>query len=96
MLCILAITSIGRTASCWLAGRRAAPTLLGGLRSTAQVISYEIAMGLCFAAVFLLSATMSTSEIIASQHRHWFILLLLPSFIIYAISMVGETNRAPV
>ena len=69
--------------------------LLGGLRSTAQVISYEIAMGLCFAAVFLLSSTMSTSEIIGSQHHHWYILLLLPSFIIYAISMVGETNRAP-
>ena len=96
VLYILAITSIG-VYGIVLAGWSSGSTypLLGGLRSTAQVISYEIAMGLCFAAVFLLSATMSTSEIIASQHRHWFILLLLPSFIIYAISMVGETNRAP-
>lgn len=96
VLYILAITSIG-VYGIVLAGWSSGSTypLLGGLRSTAQVISYEIAMGLCFAAVFLLSATMSTSEIIGSQHRHWFILLLLPSFIIYAISMVGETNRAP-
>ncbi|MGB6041041.1 MAG: NADH-quinone oxidoreductase subunit H, partial [Gordonia sp. (in: high G+C Gram-positive bacteria)] len=69
--------------------------LLGALRSTAQVISYEIAMGLTFAAVFILSTTMSTSEIVSSQVHHWYILLLLPSFVIYAISMVGETNRAP-
>ncbi|MFT3898793.1 MAG: NADH-quinone oxidoreductase subunit NuoH [Gordonia sp. (in: high G+C Gram-positive bacteria)] len=96
VLYILAITSIG-VYGIVLAGWSSGSTypLLGGLRSTAQVISYEIAMGLCFAAVFLLSTTMSTSEIIGSQHRHWFILLLLPSFIIYAISMVGETNRAP-
>ncbi|GED96468.1 NADH-quinone oxidoreductase subunit NuoH [Gordonia crocea] len=96
VLYILAITSIG-VYGIVLAGWSSGSTypLLGGLRSTAQVISYEIAMGLCFAAVFLLSSTMSTSEIIGSQHRHWFILLLLPSFIIYAISMVGETNRAP-
>ncbi|MFT4200532.1 NADH-quinone oxidoreductase subunit NuoH [Gordonia sp. (in: high G+C Gram-positive bacteria)] len=96
VLFILAITSIG-VYGIVLAGWSSGSTypLLGGLRSTAQVISYEIAMGLCFAAVFLLSSTMSTSEIISSQHRHWFILLLLPSFVIYAISMVGETNRAP-
>ncbi len=96
VLYILAITSIG-VYGIVLAGWSSGSTypLLGGLRSTAQVISYEIAMGLCFAAVFLLSSTMSTSEIVGGQHRHWFILLLLPSFIIYAISMVGETNRAP-
>ncbi|GAA3037163.1 NADH-quinone oxidoreductase subunit NuoH [Gordonia defluvii] len=96
VLYILAITSIG-VYGIVLAGWSSGSTypLLGGLRSTAQVISYEIAMGLCFAAVFLLSSTMSTSEIIGSQHHHWYILLLLPSFIIYAISMVGETNRAP-
>jgi NADH-quinone oxidoreductase subunit H len=69
--------------------------LLGGVRSTAQVISYEVAMGLSFAAVFLYAGTMSTSEIVASQDRVWYVFLLLPSFIIYLISMVGETNRAP-
>jgi NADH-quinone oxidoreductase subunit H len=69
--------------------------LLGGVRSTAQVISYEVAMGLSFAAVFLFAGTMSTSEIVAAQDRLWYVFLLLPSFVIYLISMVGETNRAP-
>jgi NADH-quinone oxidoreductase subunit H len=69
--------------------------LLGGVRSTAQVISYEVAMGLSFAAVFLYAGSMSTSEIVAAQDRVWYVFLLLPSFIIYLISMVGETNRAP-
>ncbi|MFY2859748.1 NADH-quinone oxidoreductase subunit NuoH [Mycobacterium sp. THU-M104] len=69
--------------------------LLGGVRSTAQVISYEVAMGLSFAAVFLYAGSMSTSQIVASQNRVWYVFLLLPSFIIYLISMVGETNRAP-
>ena len=69
--------------------------LLGGVRSTAQVISYEVAMGLSFAAVFLYAGTMSTSQIVGSQDRVWYVFLLLPSFVIYLISMVGETNRAP-
>jgi NADH-quinone oxidoreductase subunit H len=69
--------------------------LLGGVRSTAQVISYEVSMGLSFAAVFLFAGTMSTSEIVEAQDRVWYVFLLLPSFIIYLISMVGETNRAP-
>jgi NADH-quinone oxidoreductase subunit H len=69
--------------------------LLGGVRSTAQVISYEVAMGLSFAAVFLFAGTMSTSEIVAAQDRVWYVFLLAPSFVIYLVSMVGETNRAP-
>ncbi|GAA4750915.1 NADH-quinone oxidoreductase subunit NuoH [Gordonia alkaliphila] len=96
VLYVLAITSIG-VYGIVLAGWSSGSTypLLGGLRSTAQVISYEIAMGLSFAAVFLLSATMSTSGIVAGQAGRWYVLVLLPSFVIYAISMVGETNRAP-
>jgi NADH-quinone oxidoreductase subunit H len=69
--------------------------LLGGVRSTAQVISYEVAMGLSFAAVFLYTGSMSTSEIVGAQWQVWYVFLLLPSFVIYLISMVGETNRAP-
>lgn len=69
--------------------------LLGGVRSTAQVISYEVAMGLSFATVFLMAGTMSTSQIVAAQDGVWYAFLLLPSFVIYLISMVGETNRAP-
>ncbi|KNB50040.1 NADH-quinone oxidoreductase subunit H [Streptomyces caatingaensis] len=69
--------------------------LLGGLRSCAQMISYEIAMGLSFAAVFLYSGSMSTSAIVEAQHNRWYVLLLPVSFVIYVIAMVGETNRAP-
>jgi NADH-quinone oxidoreductase subunit H len=84
-------------------------SLLGGLRSSAQMISYEVAMGLAFVAVFLFAGSMSTSEIVAAQGSSneinlfgaeipipgWYAFLLLPSFVIYVISMVGETNRAP-
>jgi NADH-quinone oxidoreductase subunit H len=69
--------------------------LLGGLRSSAQVISYEIAMGLSLVAVFIYAGSMSTSEIVAAQQQWWYAVVLFPSFVIYAISMVGETNRAP-
>jgi NADH-quinone oxidoreductase subunit H len=69
--------------------------LLGGLRSAAQVISYEIAMGLSMFAVFLFSDTMSTSGIVAAQSHLWHIVPLFVSFGIYAISVIGETNRAP-
>ncbi|WP_235535825.1 NADH-quinone oxidoreductase subunit NuoH [Nocardioides sp. Root190] len=70
-------------------------SLLGGLRSSAQMISYEVAMGLALVAVFMYAGSMSTSEIVAAQDDLWFGLILLPSFVIYAIAMVGETNRAP-
>lgn len=96
VLYILAMASVG-VYGIVLAGWASGSTypLLGGLRSTAQVISYEIAMALCFAAVFLLSGTMATSGIVAAQNGTWYVFLLLPSFLIYAVSMVGETNRAP-
>ncbi|HEX3900682.1 MAG TPA: NADH-quinone oxidoreductase subunit NuoH [Mycobacteriales bacterium] len=69
--------------------------LLGALRSAAQVISYEVAMGLSLAAVFLYAGSLSTSDIVASQHKLWYALPLIPSFLMYLVSMVGETNRAP-
>ncbi len=69
--------------------------LLGGLRSAAQVISYEVAMGLSFVAVFIYSGTLSMAGIVHQQHGGWYIWLLPVSFIVYCISMVGETNRAP-
>jgi NADH-quinone oxidoreductase subunit H len=96
VLYVLAIASIG-IYGIVLAGWSSGSTypLLGGLRSTAQMISYEIAMGLSFVAVFLYASSMSTSEIVAAQEPLWYAVLLLPSFAIYVISMVGETNRAP-
>lgn len=69
--------------------------LLGGVRSTAQVISYELAMGMSLVSVFLLAGSMSTSQIVTSQTQIWWFLPLLPAFVIYVVSMVGETNRLP-
>ena len=96
VLYVLAIASIG-VYGLVLAGWSSGSTypLLGGLRSTAQVISYEIAMGLSFVAVFLYAGSMSTSEIVLAQEPIWFAVILLPSFLIYVTAMVGETNRAP-
>lgn len=96
VLYILAIASIGIygiVLAGWASG--SSYPLLGGLRSTAQMISYEIAMGLSFVGVFLFAGTMSTSSIVNGQVELWYGLLLLPSFLIYATAMVGETNRAP-
>jgi len=82
-------------------------SLLGSMRATAQVISYEIAMGLSFVAVFMVAGSMSTSLIVEAQQQplvlfgatiplpSWYALPLLPSFVIYFISMFGETNRQP-
>jgi NADH-quinone oxidoreductase subunit H len=97
VLYILAVTSIG-VYGVVLAGWSSGSTypLLGGLRSSAQVISYEIAMGLSLVAVFIYAGSMSTSVIVDSQHQNiWNAVVLFPSFVIYLISMVGETNRAP-
>jgi NADH-quinone oxidoreductase subunit H len=84
-------------------------SLLGALRSSAQVISYEIAMGLSFVAVFLYTGSLSTSAIVSKQatggtfhlfgailhYPSWFGILLIPSFLVYLVTMVGETNRLP-
>jgi NADH-quinone oxidoreductase subunit H len=96
VLLVLAVAGVGAYGII-LAGWSSGSTypLLGGLRSTAQVISYEIAMGLSLVAVFLFSGSMSTSQIVASQKSLWFIVALVPSFLVYVVTMVGETNRLP-
>ncbi len=96
VLYILAIASIGIYGIVF-AGWSSGSTypLLGSLRSTAQMISYEIAMGLAFVAVFLYAGSMSTSQIVSAQQPLWYAVVLLPSFLIYVTAMVGETNRAP-
>ncbi|GGP92158.1 NADH-quinone oxidoreductase subunit NuoH [Streptomyces roseolilacinus] len=96
MLYILAVASVG-IYGIVLAGWSSGSTypLLGGLRACAQMISYEIAMGAAFASVFLYSGSMSTSAIVDAQADRWFVVLLPVSFLIYMVTMVGETNRAP-
>jgi NADH-quinone oxidoreductase subunit H len=96
VLYILACTSVG-VYGIVLGGWASGSTypLLGSVRSTAQVISYELAMGLSLVSVFVLAGSMSTSQIVDSQTKFWWFLPLAPAFVIYVISMVGETNRLP-
>nr|WP_240646181.1 NADH-quinone oxidoreductase subunit NuoH [Georgenia sp. SYP-B2076] len=96
VLYILAVTSLG-VYGLVLGGWSSNSTypLLGAVRSSAQVISYELAMGLSLVSVFLVSGSMSTSQIVSSQTQLWWGLALLPAFVIYFISMVGEVNRLP-
>ncbi|MBA3419546.1 MAG: NADH-quinone oxidoreductase subunit NuoH [Geodermatophilaceae bacterium] len=96
VLIVLACSSMG-VYGIVLAGWASGSTypLLGGLRSAAQLISYEIGMGLAVVPVFLYAGSLSTSEVVASQENVWHIAPLFVSFVIYFISVVGETNRAP-
>src|SRR6202167_3672225 len=96
VLLVLAMSSIG-VYGIVLAGwsSRGPYSILGALRSTAQVISYEIAMGLSFVAVFLDAGSLSTTAIVNAQEHFWYAWVLAPSFIIYLVTMVGETNRIP-
>lgn len=96
VLFILATSAIGVYGiilSGWSSG--STYPLLGALRSAAQVISYEVGMGLALVPVFLYAGTLSTSGVVTSQQDHWYVWALPVSFIIYVICMVGETNRAP-
>ncbi len=71
---------------------------LGALRAAAQIISYEIAMGFALVGLLIASGTMNLSEIVLKQSGgilHWYFLPLFPLFIVYWISGVAETNRAP-
>lgn len=96
VLVVLACSSIGVygiVLGGWASGNPY--SLLGALRSAAQVISYEIALGLSIVGVILYAGSMSTADIVEAQSGGWYFYLLLPSFVIFVISMVGETNRAP-
>jgi len=96
VLYILGITAIG-VYGIVLGGWSSNSTfpLLGAVRSSAQVISYELAMALSLASVFLVSGSASTSQIVDSQTRLWWAIVLLPAFLVYLVSMVGEVNRLP-
>ena len=105
-LFILAVGSIGVYGIIlggWSSGNRYG--LLGALRSGAQVISYELILGLSLVGVFILSGTLSLREIMVSQHEtislgpieisNWYILSQPLAFILFMIAAVAETNRAP-
>ncbi|MGB6006288.1 MAG: NADH-quinone oxidoreductase subunit NuoH [Ornithinimicrobium sp.] len=93
VLAVAGVAAYGFVLAGWSSG--STYPLLGGIRSTAQVISYEIAMGLALVAVFLYAGSMSTSQIVAAQAELWYIIPLFFSFAIYVVTMVGEVNRLP-
>jgi NADH-quinone oxidoreductase subunit H len=110
VLLVLAMSSMGVYGIVLAGWSSGSPySLLGGLRSSAQVISYEIAMALSFVAVCLYAGSLTTTAIVTAQAHgapfhlfgvtlhwpSWFGILLIPSFLIYLVTMVGETNRLP-
>lgn len=96
---ILAMTSLGVYGviiAGWASNSKYA--LLGALRSAAQIVSYEIAMGFALVGVLIASGSLNLTEIVQGQQggmHHWYFIPLFPLFVIYFISGVAETNRAP-
>ena len=99
LLYVLALTSVGVYGviiAGWASNSQYA--FLGAMRTAAQIISYEIAMGFALVGVLVASGSLNLREIVLAQEGgvlHWFWLPLFPLFVIYFISGVAETNRAP-
>ncbi len=96
-LFVLAISSLavyGIVVAGWSSASKYA--MLGGIRSSAQMISYEIALGLSVVAVFLLAGNVTLTEVVAAQQRSvWFVLTLTVAFVVFLIAAFAETNRLP-
>lgn len=96
VLYILTVTSIsvyGITLAGWSSNNKYAT--LGGLRATAQMISYELAMGFAIIGPVLLTGSMSLVDIVNQQRSMWFVVLQPVAFVVYAIASLAEINRAP-
>lgn len=99
LLYILALTSVGVYGviiAGWASNSKYA--FLGAMRSAAQMVAYEIAMGFALVGVLMAAGSLNLGDIVRAQEGslvHWFWLPLLPLFVIYFISGVAETNRAP-
>ncbi len=68
---------------------------LGALRSAAQMVSYEVSMGFVMVTVLLCAGSLNLTDIVMAQQRVWFFIPLFPMFIVFFISILAETNRAP-
>ena len=99
LLYVLSLTSVGVYGiilAGWAANSKYA--FLGAMRSAAQIVAYEIAMGFALVGVVMAAGTLNLGDIVRAQHGgvlSWFWLWLLPLFVVYLISGVAETNRAP-
>jgi NADH-quinone oxidoreductase subunit H len=96
ILFVFALTSIGVygiSLAGWASGSKF--PLLGSVRSTAQMISYELSMSMSVIGVLILAGSTALSDIVNAQLRLWFIIPQIIGFIIYVITAVAETNRAP-
>jgi NADH-quinone oxidoreductase subunit H len=96
ILWILAMTSIGVygvVLAGWSSGSNY--PLLGAVRSSAQMISYEVGMGLALIAVIMYSGHLQMSEIVAAQGRYWNVIPQFPAFVVFMIGALAETNRPP-
>lgn len=97
LLVVLGITSMGVygvTLAGWASNNKY--SLLGGLRASAQMVSYEVSLGLSLVGVLIIAGSLSLRDIVdAQRHLHWNILLQPVAFFIYLISAYAETNRTP-
>ena len=99
LLYVLSLTSVGVYGiilAGWASNSKYA--FLGAMRSAAQIVAYEIAMGFALVGVIMAAGTLNLGDIVRAQQGgvlNWFWLWLLPLFIVYLISGVAETNRAP-
>jgi NADH-quinone oxidoreductase subunit H len=97
LLFILAISSLGVygiVLAGWSSGSKY--SLLGGVRSSAQMISYEIALAMAAISVLLVAGNVTLSEVVAAQQQSvWFVLVLTLGFILFVIAVFAETNRLP-
>ena len=96
ILFILAMASLsvyGVVLAGWASG--SAYPLLGGIRSSAQMISYEVGLGLGLVAVLMYSGTVRMSGLVAAQDRIWNIVPQFPAFVIYGMAALAESNRPP-
>ncbi len=90
---VASISVYGITIAGWSSNNKYA--LLGGLRSSAQMVSYELALGLAFVGPIMLAGSMSLVDIVEAQKNVWFVLPQILGFIIFLIAGLAEVNRAP-